>query len=232
VKQGGSTERSIQTCGAPAAGSRYGIGRTLAALVAAALLVGLLVLGPAGCGGDDEGEPTPGRSTASTGDVPTVVTVARSTTSRGPTTSGRPTGTRRDPIPLGQEAQVGDWKVKVVGVTLDATRAVLDENMFNNPPDSGSEYVLVSIEASYVGQESSTFWIDMLYSFVGSDGKVFGLAAAVAPDSITNAGEASSGGSISGNLVFMVASDQIPGGTLMLEEAFAWEQGRVFFAVD
>jgi hypothetical protein len=229
VEQGDGTKRGTQTCGDLAAGGRHCVSCTLVATVAAAvLLAGLLVFGLGGCGGVDEGDPTSGLSTATTSGG-SAGTLGGGSTGDGQTGG---VGTRLDPIPLGREAQVGDWKVKVVGAALDATQAVLDENMFNDPPDSGSQYVLISVEASYVGQATSTFWIDMLYSFVGSEGKTFSLAAAVAPDPITNAGEASAGGAISGNLVFMVASDQIPGGTLMLEEAFAWDKGRVFFAVD
>ena len=196
---------------------------------AAALLVvvaAFLAVAAGGCGTSD-GSPSSDLSTPSTGDVPIVTTTSWVTTD-----SGGAEGTRRDPIPLGQDAQVGDWRVRVVEAKLDATQSVLDENMFNDPPDAESQYVLVTLEAMYVGQESSTFWIDMMYSFVGDEGDPFAMASAVAPDSITNDGEVTKGGIISGNLVFLVASKQVSGGTLMLEETFSWDAGRVFFAVE
>jgi len=141
-------------------------------------------------------------------------------------------GERRNPIPLNQEALVGDWKITVVGAILDATQIVLEENMFNAAPDEGDRYVLVSIEATYVGGESSTFWLDTLCSFVGGKGDSYRTGAVVPPDSITDEGAALPGAGIAGNLVFEVASDQVPGGTLLLEEAFSFDKIRVFFAVE
>ncbi|MCE5254943.1 MAG: DUF4352 domain-containing protein [Actinomycetia bacterium] len=182
------------------------------------LLSGVLLVGAAGCGEAPEspGEVGPDSSTgtSTTGDVKIGAL-----------------GERRNPIPLGQEAEVGDWKVKVVGAILDATRLVLETNMFNDPPEAGRRYVLVSLEATYVGKESSTFWLDMSYRFIGGKGDSFDTAAAVAPDSIMDEGEVSPGACITGNLVFEVASDQLSGGTLLLEEAFSFEQTRVFFAL-
>jgi hypothetical protein len=213
--------------------------------VVALLLAGTLFFGAAGCGSapGSEGAATPDLSNAPTGEIPTTATAAPAATtdvSSSSTTETTPAadvkigalGERRNPIPVGQEAQVADWKVRVVGATLNATQTILDENMFNDPPEDGSQYVLVSLEATYNGQESSTFWLDMTYSFVGGRGSTFGTGAAVAPDSMTDQGEASPGASIAGNLLFEVASDQVSDGTLLLEKAFSFEETRVFFAVE
>jgi hypothetical protein len=54
----------------------------------------------------------------------------------------------------------------------------------------------------------------------------------VVPDPITDEGEAFPGDTITGNLVFEVASDQVPGGTLRLKEAFSYDKACVFFAVE
>lgn len=148
------------------------------------------------------------------------------------TTGAGELGSRRNPIPLGQEAQVGDWTVKVLGATLDATQAILDENQFNDPPEAGYQYVLVNLEATYDGTESATFWVEMSYTFVGSGGNTYESGMAVAPDPITDEGEVFPGASVSGNLVFAVASDQVSGGTLSLEQAFSFEETRVFFALE
>jgi hypothetical protein len=127
---------------------------------------------------------------------------------------------------------VGDWKIKVANVVLDATQVVLDENMFNDSPEAGSQYVLVGIEAKYTGEGSSTFWVAMMYNFVGSKGNTFDSGMVVAPDSILDEGEVFSGGKISGNLVFVVDSAQISGGTLMIEEFIDFAETRVYFAVE
>jgi hypothetical protein len=224
--------------GDPAVWGRGGVGRWFATTTAMLLLAGLLICGAGGCGGtpESEGAATPDLSTATTGEdqSSSVTEQPRAGTTEAKTTStieGMELGTRRNPIPLGQEAQVGDWTVKVPGAVLDATQTVLDENMFNDPPESGSQYVLVTIEATYNGQESSTFWVEMTYSFVGGKGNTFDSGMAVAPDSILDEGETFPGGTISGNLVFVVESAQLAGGTVMIEESFTFDETRLFFAV-
>lgn len=221
------------------------------ATVIALSLVILVIVSTAGCAASQSGgEPAPGPTTTSKDNLTTssggsdpiapdegsIATASDETT----TTAGRTTtsitigepGERRNPIPMGQQARVGDWMVKVVRVELDATQAVLDENMFNDSPGPGDQYVLVGIEAAYLGGGSSTFWVDMIYEFVGSEGGSFEPGTAIAPDSILDQGEAFTGGAVSGNLVFLVASDQVDGGTLMLEHVFALEETRMFFAVN
>lgn len=137
-------------------------------------------------------------------------------------------GTRENPVPLNQEAQVGDWKAKVVEANLDAWGEVsADPENVNDEPEPGHQYVLVLIEATYTGGQSSIFWLDVLDGFVGSKGNTFD-SETFAPDSIVQAGEAFPGASISGNLLFAVASDQVSGGTLMVRSL----SSTMFFAVE
>jgi hypothetical protein len=89
------------------------------------------------------------------------------------TAAGSDLGMRENPIPMGQEAQVGDRNVKVVSATLDATSSLLAEDEFSDPPQEGSQYVLVTIDATYTGTESSTFWMDMTLKLVGGKGNTF-----------------------------------------------------------
>lgn len=145
--------------------------------------------------------------------------------------SGEP-GTRENPIPLGEEAQVGPWKVTVVGATLDATALVLDHNEFNEAPAAGEQYVLIEIEATRTAEEAAAFWVDMSYVFVGAGGNTFEAAFADVPDAISDMGEAYKGASVTGNLVFQVPSEQVAGGTLRLEESFSFEDSEVFFAIE
>ncbi|MBN1319921.1 MAG: hypothetical protein JXA87_03680 [Thermoleophilia bacterium] len=240
-----STGRSFREA---ARAGRRGARRRLLAGGMALLLSIVMVCSAVGCDTPGpENEPTSVISTARTGSAGTTTTegepattgataesVATSETRPGKTTTSVTIGElggRRNPIPVGQEAQIGGWNIKVLDATLDATQAVLDENMFNDPPEPGSQYLLVSIEATYLGAETSTFWVDMIYEFVGGEGAPFKPSAAVAPDSILDDGEVSANGTVSGNLLFTVASDQVAGGTLMIEQAFAHDDTRVFFAV-
>lgn len=152
--------------------------------------------------------------------------------SGGKATTAAGLGTRENPIPVGQEARVGDWVVKVVGFTPDAWPLIQKENEFNDPPEENQQYVLIKLEATYAGEESGTFWVDMSYHFLGSKGNTFDTASVVAPDEISDTGEAFAGAHISGNLVFAVDSDQIAGGLLMLEPSFSFDEERVFFAIE
>ena len=199
---------------------------------------GLTITSPDGSttrtGEGDPAAPQEGSTTTDAGETTTDAGEPTTTGGDGTTTSitiGEP-GERRNPIPMGQQARVGDWMIKVVSADLDATQTVLDENMFNDTPEPGSQYVLVGVEAVYLGGESSTFWVDMIYEFVGSEGGSFEPGTTVAPDSILDEGEVLTGGSVSGNLVFVAASDQVDGGTLMLEHVSALEDTRMFFAVE
>lgn len=216
------------------------------AAVLVLLLSSVFVVGLSGCTATPgpTGAATPGSSSSSTAGASSSApaTTARSDGDEGPVDAlgtsptslvkvGEP-GERRNPIPMNQEARVGDWEVAVVGADLDATQVVLDENVFNGAPGEGRSYVLVSLEATNVGDGSRTFWLDMLCSFIGSKGGSFKTAAVVPPDPIMTQGEAPPGARITGNLVFEVPSDEVAGGTLMLEEAFSLDKSRMFFAVE
>lgn len=94
------------------------------------------------------------------------------------------------------------------------------------------QYVLVEVAGTYVGEGSSSLWWDMMYDYVGSKGNTFGEAIVVAPDDLANKGEAFWGATVSGNLVFEVASNQVQGGVLLMEE-FSFDSGetKAFFAL-
>lgn len=54
-------------------------------------------------------------------------------------------GTRANPIPFCQGAEVGSWRVKVAGATLNATELVANHNEFNPGAGGGKQYVLITI---------------------------------------------------------------------------------------
>jgi hypothetical protein len=170
--------------------------------------------------------------TPSSGHHPDTTAAGSAAPNSGDTTNSGYQGTRDNPVPLGQEAQVGPWKVKVLEVTLDADDIVYNHSEFNEPPRAGSHYVLIKLEATRTGEEAAAFWVDTYYEFIGSGGETFEVAYADIPDPISETAEADPGASISGNLVFEVSSDQISDGTLRLSEAFSFEDVEVFFAVD
>lgn len=143
-------------------------------------------------------------------------------------------GTRTNPLPLGTTAKVGDWEVTVKEVNTNANDAIAAANQFNDPPAEGSQYVLVAVDAKYVGAESGTFWVDMSYKFYGSGGNTFdvgGQGMAVSPNPLSDAGETFPDATISGDMVFEVPSDQIEGGAIIMEASFSFDDTRVFFDI-
>lgn len=142
-------------------------------------------------------------------------------------------GTRSNPAPLGATARIDDWEVTVTEVNKDAADLVAAENMFNEPPADGRSFVMWTVEAEYVGDESGTAWIDLSWKLVGSEGNSFsagsGDGCGVLPDDLDDAGETFPGGTVSGNVCVSVEAAQIEGGTILVEGFFG--ESRTFFAI-
>ena len=179
-----------------------------------------VVFAVAACGG--------GATAGTTDDEGPSSTSGKKTTT---TKAAKADGTREDPVPLGTAAKVGDWEITVTACELDATETVMDANEFNDAPADGHQYALVTVKATYTGDESGTFWVDMSGKFLGSGGNTFDSGMAVAGDDIIDSSEAFPGASVSGDLVFDVETTQATGGLLMLEPSFSFDD-PVFFALD
>jgi hypothetical protein len=137
-------------------------------------------------------------------------------------------------IAAGVSATVGAWEITVIAVTPDATDQVLADNQFNEPPREGSQYFIAELEATYVGSDSSTFWIDMSVGAVGESRVVyepFGASCGLVPSDINDAGETFPGGTITGNVCWTIRSSDAPTLVMIAEESFTFEGTRVFFAL-
>jgi len=129
-------------------------------------------------------------------------------------------GTRQNPLPLGSTVTLDvlgetEWEVTVGPATLDATDTVIAENMFNDPPEEGFQYALLSLTATYIGSESGTPSFDLTYSYVSSSGTTHETfdSFAVAPDPLSDVNELYSGASGTGNILVAIPSDDPSGGT-------------------
>ena len=142
-------------------------------------------------------------------------------------------GTRTNPAAIGATARIGDWEVTITDVDLDATEVVLEENQFNDGPADGRSFVLWSIEATYNGDDSGTAWIDLNWKVVGAAGNSFGSgmddSCGVVPDDLFSKGETFPGGVVTGNVCVSAETDQLDGGTILVEELFGGS--RTFFAL-
>ncbi len=177
-------------------------------------------------GHDDNGTAVSNRTTTTR---PGTVTTTSEDSTITTATATVAAGTREDPIPLGQEVQMGNWKVKVAGATLDATQAVLAGSSANDKPAAGFQYVLVELRATNAGSGPDNYYSNALWTFVGSGGATFGSSSEIAPNDLYDAPDAPPGGTASGNVLFVVDSDQVSGGVVMIENML--DSAVVYFAI-
>ena len=138
-------------------------------------------------------------------------------------------------VAIGESATVGGWELKVVAITADGTDEVMEENQFNDPPPEGNQFFIASLEATYTGTESSTFWVDMRLKSVG-DSKVayegFDAYCGAIPDDINDSGETFRGGTITGNVCWSIQSTDAASLVMIVEESFNFgDDTRAFFAL-
>lgn len=142
-------------------------------------------------------------------------------------------GTSLDnPVPVGSSTQLGTWQVEVVGYTKNADAAVAHENQFNDKPKPGTQYVLITLKATYMGNGSSDPYSDLTAAGIGSDGTQYGSPSEVLPNDLSNVGNVPSGANANGNVVLLVDSNAVDGLVLYLEgytASFDTEGG--FFAL-
>lgn len=140
-------------------------------------------------------------------------------------------GTRQNPVPLGMEVNVGpEWHVQVNEVNPDAWSIVEAENMFNDPPAEGQQYVMARFKVSYAGDESGTPWVSLRLRYLGSDSNTYSESCGVIPADLMDVGEQFPGASAEGNECWVVPSSAVAGGAIIAEETFSWDDTRVFFA--
>jgi len=134
-------------------------------------------------------------------------------------------GTRENPIPRGRLAMLYDnWEVRVVRVIPDATRLVLDENLFNRPPERGKQFFIATVEATYHGPGSSRFDGSFRLRAVGPSGvsySTFNDSCGVIPDKLPDP-EVFTGGTIRGNVCWQVTSDDARA-LLMYDDPFTFD---------
>lgn len=181
----------------------------------------------------DDTPPTVETTNTTQETTPTSTTVPETTTT-APPESG-PTGSLESPLPVGEVVQVGDWRIRVAGVNPDGTDLVLAENQFNDPPVDGRQFFLVELEATYVGTESSDYWVDLSAKVVGPSNvayESFEDHCGVVSNAIDDSGETFPGGSIEGNACWSVAADDADALVLLIEETFTFDDTRAYLSLD
>jgi hypothetical protein len=140
-------------------------------------------------------------------------------------------GTRANPAPIGTAISSDEWEVTLGPVTLDATAAVMDANMFNDPPPEGFVYALVPVTVTYTGDTSATPWVDINVQYVSADGVTYTTSDsnAVSPEPrFLDINELYTGASASGNIVIAIPSATAAAGTWTVSAG--WGGTPYFFA--
>lgn len=126
--------------------------------------------------------------------------------------------TRESPLPLGSTVTSKDWTVTVNSVNLDATQALADANLFNQPATEGHIYILVNITATYTGDDPQGSSPMTSVTYISPDGNTYdGLTdMAVAPDSFDLLSPLYQGASTTGNRALSVPADAVADGRIAL----------------
>lgn len=144
-------------------------------------------------------------------------------------------GTRDNPIAIGSRAAVGDWVISVESVLPNANEVVSNENQFNDPPAAGNQFFIARVAATYIGEESAPFWLELDNKLVGSSNVAYeGIDAycGVIPDDPTETGEVFPGGTVSANLCWSISEADAESVLLILEPSFSFEDAeRAFFGL-
>lgn len=126
-------------------------------------------------------------------------------------------GTRENPATPGEDIATfstgaEEIEVELGEATWDANEIVALENQFNDPPGDGMVYVLLPVTATYHGPESMLPWIDLKVTFLADNGRSYESTYAVIPDDLSDVADVYDGGTATGNILFALPTDQLPGG--------------------
>lgn len=147
-------------------------------------------------------------------------------------TSAADTGTRENPYPIGSVIESKDWRIVINSVTLNASKAVIAANQFNDPPAKGSEYMMVNYSATYVGDDADGQMPAFIsVDYVTADGTtVDGLRSiAVPPKPINTTSTLYKNATATGNKAFEVPSATAGKGVLAVRPGMLAD--KVFVAV-
>ncbi len=146
---------------------------------------------------------------------------------------GTEPGSRGNEISFGSSTVIGEWEMAVVGFDGDATEVVLGEASFNEPPTLGNVFVMVDIEATYLGPDSSNFWSDFSWLILGSDNVAlnsFDAGCGSFPNDFSFSDQVLAGESTEGSFCFEVSIDEVDALSLIIDDFSTFgPEGRMFF---
>ena len=183
--------------------------------------------------------PTSVQLPTSTVPVPTVTPAPTAPPTPTPAPTATPTpvapqGTTLDnPVPAGGVLAGTDGTETIVtGIVEDATSLVLETNSFNDPPEAGNRFYIVTVEVSYVSGNDSIAVRYADYRLIGDKRvvyKTFEDSCGFIPDELD--AELFPGGKTEGNICFQVGNDE--GGFVLIHEPLsAFDEERRFLSLE
>ena len=147
-------------------------------------------------------------------------------------------GSRQNPVQFGTEVDVKNtdddhWRIAVIDTVPDATQLVLGENRFNDPPEEGFRFYVVTIRAQYLGPDSTSFDGSYRLRALGVGGVVyttFENRCGVIPDDLPSP-ELFTNGTVEGNVCWEVADDDVASLQMFLDSGFLSDAPRTWFAL-
>lgn len=200
-------------------------------LVIGAIVVALLgIFGVVNALGDDGGKDpvvsVPKTSTEEPADEPTqdAEPAAEETEEPEPTeepAADEPDGSVKNPGLIGENFVTSEMyetgavlTSTPVEVEWDATSIVMAENMFNDEPEDGFKYVMVTVEFAYEGDGSVDPFFEVNVTWL-KDGRTYDEAWAVIPNDASAIGDLYDGGTASGTFAALLPEDADASNTLI-----------------
>lgn len=140
-------------------------------------------------------------------------------------------GTRENPYPIGSAITQGDWTLTINSVSLDATAAMADANLFNQPAPEGSTFIMINVTATYNGTKADGDYPFISVEYVTAGGNTINSTdtLAVAPEFFDMSKALYEGASTTGNIALAVPTAEIADGTLAVRPHMLGD--KVFVAV-
>lgn len=132
-----------------------------------------------------------------------------------------------DALELGTDAQIGDYSVAVTEVQLDANDVIAQTNEFNDEPSG--QYVLVTLDVTYTGDDEGDPWLDLSLELAGSDARNYDSSScwATTPNSVMDLPTLATGGQAEFDVCFDVPADAVADPYIYVEESFSLSDTRV-----
>src|SRR5699024_58876 len=119
-----------------------------------------------------------------------------------------------------------EYAVTVTDVQLDATETVMSANTFNDDPNG--QYVLVSLDVAYTGDEEGDAWLDLSVELAGSDARIYDSSScmAVTPHPVMDVPTLTNGGEASFDTCFDIPADALDNPVILVEELLSFDEAR------